>query len=124
MSPEQKYLTETTLLQATKSVALTKPAELEGFAARHPEIAQHAHHQNSSENGKLARMRENFGHYGNSRQDLSEMSGKVTSFFPRGAVPDQNDTYRFMREIEISCSTRTEDRNHRMSKRLEDLVTD
>ena len=52
------------------------------------------------------------------------MSGKVTSFFPRGAVPDQNDTYRFMREIEISCSTRTEDRNHRMSKRLEDLVTD
>ena len=43
MGPEQKYLTETTLLQATKSVALTKPAELEGFAARHPEIAQHAH---------------------------------------------------------------------------------
>jgi len=43
---------------------------------------------------------------------------------PKGAVPDQNDTYRFMREIEISRSTRTESRNHWMSKRLEDLVTD
>ena len=32
-------------------------------------------------------------HNGNSWQGLSEMSGKVTSFFPRGAVPDQNDTY-------------------------------
>ncbi len=52
------------------------------------------------------------------------MSGKVTSFFPRGAVPDQNNTYRFMREIETSCSTRTADRNYRMSKRLEDLVAD
>ena len=52
------------------------------------------------------------------------MNGKVASFFPRGTVPDQNDTYRFMREIEVSCSTRTEDRNHRMSKRLKYLVTD
>ena len=63
-------------------------------------------------------------HNGNSRQGLSEMSGKVTSFFPRGAVPDQDDAYRFMREIEISRCARTESRDYGMSRRLEDLVTD
>jgi hypothetical protein len=52
------------------------------------------------------------------------MSGKVTSFFPRGAVPDQDDAYRFMREIEISRCARTESRDYGMSRRLEDLVTD
>ncbi len=52
------------------------------------------------------------------------MSGKVTSFFPRGAAPDQGDACRFMREIEISRSTPTESRDYRMSKRLEDLIAD
>jgi hypothetical protein len=53
---------------------------------------------------------------GTPRQGLAEMRSKVTSFFPRCSVPDQNNTYWFMREIEISRSTRTESRNHWMSK--------
>ena len=32
-------------------------------------------------------------HNGNSGQGLSEMSGKLTSFFPRRAVPDHDDAY-------------------------------
>ncbi len=44
------------------------------------------------------------------------MRGKVTSFFPRRSVPDQDNTYCFMREIEISRSARTESRDYRMSK--------
>jgi hypothetical protein len=52
------------------------------------------------------------------------MSGKVTPFFPRSSVPYEDDTYGFIREIEISRSARPESRNYGMSKRLEDLVTD
>ena len=51
------------------------------------------------------------------------MSGKLASFFPWRAVPDQDDAYRFMREIEISRCARAESRDNGMSKRLEDLVT-
>ncbi len=32
-------------------------------------------------------------HNRNSRQSLSEMTDKVASFFPRGAMPDQDDTH-------------------------------
>jgi hypothetical protein len=52
------------------------------------------------------------------------MTDKVASFFPRGPMPDQDDTHRLMGQIETSRSTRTESRNYRMSKGLEDLVTD
>jgi hypothetical protein len=44
------------------------------------------------------------------------MRGKVTSFFPRCSGPDQDNSYCFMREIEISRSTRTESKNHWMSE--------
>jgi len=36
------------------------------------------------------------GHNGNSGQHPLEVSGKVTSFFPRGSVPDRDDAHRFM----------------------------
>ncbi len=52
------------------------------------------------------------------------MSGKLTSFFPRGTVPDQDDSHRLMCKVEISRSAGTERRDYGMSKRLEDLVTD
>jgi hypothetical protein len=39
-------------------------------------------------------------------------------------VPYENDTYGFMREIELLRGARPESRDYGMSKRLEDLVTD
>jgi hypothetical protein len=44
------------------------------------------------------------------------MNGKLTSFFPRSSVPDQDDADRFMREIEIARCARTESRDYLMSK--------
>ncbi len=52
------------------------------------------------------------------------MSGKLTSFFPRGAVPDQDHSHRLMCKVEISRCARTERRDYGMAERLEYLVSD
>jgi hypothetical protein len=47
------------------------------------------------------------------------MSGKLTSFFPRGAVPDQDDSHRLMCKGEISRCAGTERRDYGMAERLD-----
>ncbi len=63
-------------------------------------------------------------HNGRSWQNLSEMRNRFTSFFPRGAVSDQDDSHRLTRKVEISRCARAERRDYWMAERLEDLVSD
>ena len=63
-------------------------------------------------------------HKRNARSGLPEVVDKALAFLPRGAMPDHDNSRRLIREIKISCSTRTHDRNHWVPKGFEDLLAD
>jgi hypothetical protein len=61
-------------------------------------------------------------HKGNARHGLPEVINKTLSLLPRGAMPDHDDSKRWIREIKIPCSARTNDRNYRVPERFENLL--
>ena len=52
------------------------------------------------------------------------MGDKLDSLSPRSSVSDHDDSHCTIRKIEVSRGLRTQDRNHGMPKRLENIFTD